>query len=369
MKDIYELLNDVDIDESEFEEMEVSEIEKIRVKRNLKNAIHKKGNWKKKAIAVASCGVVCTAVLGTSFPAYAKNIPIVGDIFSFLDNGRTGLYDNYKDNANEIDITKVSNGVSITVNDAVFDGKTISLTYTIESDRDLGEEINVNSDVIVINDTFSGATGNSQVVKIDENTYIGQINTTLSDFVDNPRDFVNFNLSIDRISTINEEKINEVKGRWKFNVALDSIKVSTQVINETVNKEGVSANIRSLDVTPMSINITYSQIVSKNVSDKWDEVYVDVKDDLGNVYLPDGNGGHGDTNENITWNKTFGKLKDGASKLTITPKVALSMYTKDNYGGVETDENGKESVITHNTSGEGEKKEFIMDDIIIELTK
>ena len=28
MKDIYELLNDIDIDENEFEEMEVSEIEK-----------------------------------------------------------------------------------------------------------------------------------------------------------------------------------------------------------------------------------------------------------------------------------------------------------------------------------------------------
>ena len=36
MKDIYELLNDIDIDENEFEEMKVSEIEKARIKKRLK---------------------------------------------------------------------------------------------------------------------------------------------------------------------------------------------------------------------------------------------------------------------------------------------------------------------------------------------
>ena len=34
MKDIYELLNDINIDENEFEEMEVSELEKAKVKNN-----------------------------------------------------------------------------------------------------------------------------------------------------------------------------------------------------------------------------------------------------------------------------------------------------------------------------------------------
>ena len=34
MKDIYELLNDIDIDENEIEEMKVSEIEKVRIKKD-----------------------------------------------------------------------------------------------------------------------------------------------------------------------------------------------------------------------------------------------------------------------------------------------------------------------------------------------
>ena len=39
MKDIYELLNEIDIDENEFEEMEVTELEKAKVKKDVKKII------------------------------------------------------------------------------------------------------------------------------------------------------------------------------------------------------------------------------------------------------------------------------------------------------------------------------------------
>ncbi|MDO7487713.1 hypothetical protein Q5O89_21650 [Peribacillus frigoritolerans] len=42
MKDIYELLNDIDIDETEFKEMEVTELEKAKVKRTLKKSLSTK---------------------------------------------------------------------------------------------------------------------------------------------------------------------------------------------------------------------------------------------------------------------------------------------------------------------------------------
>ena len=35
-------------------------------------------------------------------------------------------------------MTRESNGVKVTINDAVFDGRTITITYSIESDKDLG---------------------------------------------------------------------------------------------------------------------------------------------------------------------------------------------------------------------------------------
>ncbi len=47
MKDIYELLNDIDIDEKELEEIEASEIEKEKVKRNVKQSMRTKKKMKK----------------------------------------------------------------------------------------------------------------------------------------------------------------------------------------------------------------------------------------------------------------------------------------------------------------------------------
>ncbi len=156
MKDIYELLNDINIDENEFEEMEVSELEKAKVKNTLKKSINKKRkmkSWKKNVVVASILVGLSATTFGLTFPAYAKNIPVIEDIFRFFDNGRTessidsndvkdeekGLYYNYKQFSNEINLTKESNGIKITVNDAVFDGKTVTLTYSIESEQDLGE--------------------------------------------------------------------------------------------------------------------------------------------------------------------------------------------------------------------------------------
>ena len=88
MKDIYELLNDIDMDENEFEEMEVSEIEKARIKKSLKKSIHRKNNRYKKAIRIASCGVLCLGILSTTFSSYANEAYLVQVISKTIDTIR-----------------------------------------------------------------------------------------------------------------------------------------------------------------------------------------------------------------------------------------------------------------------------------------
>ena len=45
----------------------------------------------------------------------------------------------------------------------------------------------------------------------------------------------------------------------------------------------------------MSFIVYYDQIVSENISNKWDgvDVELEIKDDLGDVYSGEGNGGKG----------------------------------------------------------------------------
>ena len=103
-----------------------------------------------KGVAAASILVgLSVATLGIGFPTYAWIANCRGHI-PILDNGRTGLYENSKTDAGKImephynykqyttvlNMTKESKGIKITINDAIFDGKTVSINYSIESNRD-----------------------------------------------------------------------------------------------------------------------------------------------------------------------------------------------------------------------------------------
>lgn len=373
MKDIYKLLNGVEIDENEFEEMDVSDIEIARVKNRLKSSIKIKKNWKKRAIAVAALVVISTTTFGVVFPAYASNIPIVGDIFRALDNGRTGLYDNYKENANELNVTKKSKGINITINDAIFDGRTITLTYTIESNKDLGEEFYLDNNFVIQEAKRSGSTSGAKFVRVHGNTYVGQENITIFDFVDNPKESINLEMKISGITMFGERnKDVNINGNWDFNISLDAIGGNKEIVNQSVEKYGITATVDEVDITPMSIFITYSQKVSEEALNKWDNIdlEIEVKDDLGNVYIGRGNGGTGDINNNTTWSSTFGKLKEGATKLIVTPKVVVRRFSEPRNIEVEVSDGGKESVSTNTPTWDCvERKELILDDIVIELKK
>ena len=381
MKDIYELLNDINIDENEFEEMEVSELEKAKVKNTLKKSINKKRKMKswKKNVAVASILVGLSATtFGLTFPAYAKNIPVIEDIFRFFDNGKTespidsndgkdeekGLYYNYKKFSNEINITKESNGVKITVNDAVFDGKTVSITYSIESEQDLGENAFIDSPDI---EGVGAMGGSGKTTKIDKNNYVGIL--TLSNLEETKLDIANIKWDIDSIQ--NTDNQTEIKGDWNFDFSLNAVDSTIQISDSSSEQNGVKVNIEKISVTPMSFIVYYDQIVSENISNKWNgvDVELDIKDDLGNVYSGEGNGGKGTDSYNMSLSKTFEKLDENATKLIVSPHITLRDYNSDNYSSVEVSKDGDEREITlPEKSGKG-KEEFVLEDIVIELKK
>ncbi|WP_047155358.1 DUF4179 domain-containing protein [Aneurinibacillus tyrosinisolvens] len=365
MKDIYELLNDITIDENEFEEMEVNELEKAKVNKALKQSINKKKKMKswKKNVAVASiiAGLSVTT-FGIAFPTYANSLPVIGDIFRFLDNGRAGLYDDYKEYSNEMNITQESKGIKVTINDAIFDGKTVFLTYSLKSEQDLGEKPAILGNLDIKGS--KGMTGSSQILKVNENNYVGLVkaaNVGLND-----KDTVKVKWGLDRILTDRQE---EIKGDWNFALTLKATDSDVKLIGRSAEQDGVKVNIEKLSLTPMSFIVYYDQEVSKEIRNKWDEVEIDlkIKDDLGNSYSGEGNGGTGKDSYNMSWSKTFQKLDKNATKLFVTPHITLRNYSSSNHGGVELTENreNKISVSTPTKSSTG--KDFVLDDIIIEL--
>ncbi|OED04887.1 DUF4179 domain-containing protein [Bacillus cereus] len=368
MKDIYELLNDIDIDEKELEEIEASEIEKEKVKRNVKQSIRTKKKIKswKKGVAAASILVgLSVATLGIGFPTYAGGLPIVGDIFRFLDNGRTGLYENYKEFSTELNMTRESNGVKVTINDAVFDGRTITITYSIESEKDLGEKPFPFGSPQVMG--FNGGGGSSNVIKVGEGKYVGM--TTMSGHGSERLDVANVWWDIEAIELDYEG--NVIKGNWNFALSLKAMDSKEVKVNGVSENELIKVNIDKMEVTPMSFIVFYNQEESKALRRIWDsaDVELEIKDDLGNQYAGEGNGGTGTVAEphKSSWSTTFQKLNKNATKLIVTPHVNLRVHTPENHGGLEY-VNGKEKKIEV-PKKEAKSKDIVLDDIVIDLKK
>ncbi|MDM5187968.1 DUF4179 domain-containing protein [Bacillus sp. DX4.1] len=366
MKDIYELLNEIEIDEKEFEEIEASEFEKEKVKRNLEQAIHKKKktkSWKKRIAAASILVGLSAATLGLGFPTYAGSLPIVGDIFRFLDNDRTGLYENYKGFSTEMNMTRESNGIKVTINDAIFDGRTVSVTYSIESEQDLGDKPVIFGNLDAMES--DGGTGSSRISKVADKKYIGLATATHHNR--NKKDAINIRWNIDSIEIPDKKK--EVKGNWNFALTVKATDSKERTISGSSEKDGVKVNMEKIAVSPMSFILYYNQEVSKNTRNEWDDVDVEleVKDDLGNHYSGKGNGGSGKDSYNINWSTTFQKLNENATKLIVTPHVNLRIHTPENHGGVEMS-GGKEKKIEV-PKKEGENKDIVLDDIVIDLKK
>lgn len=380
MKDIYELLNDLNIDENEFEEMEVNELEKANIKRSLKKAINKKkkrNGWKK-SVAAASILAGLSVTTFVTYPAYAGNIPVIDDIFRFFDNEKTaldnsnkeksqskepGLYYDYKKFSNEINITKESNGVKITINDAVFDGKTLTLTYTIESKQDLG-----NADISMPRITgmkASGGTGKTS--KIDTNKYVGII--TVSNIEDKKLDVAHINWDIDHIRNPDNQTV--IIGDWNFDFSLDATDSKIHLTDSSTEKNGVKVSIGKISFNPMSFIVYYDQEVTEMVKNKWDgvDVELEIKDDLGNIYSGEDNGGmRKDSSYHVSGSKTFEKLDPNATKLIITPHVTLRDYNSDNFASVEITKDGKKEIPLPEKPGKG-KEEIVLEDIMIKIKK
>lgn len=368
MKDIYELINDMDIDENEFEEMEVSELERTKVKRAVRSSIRpRKRRWTRNAAAALLLAGLSTAFLGMTFPAYANSIPVIDNIFRFLDVGRSGLFDHYKEYSSAMNMAEENNGIKITINDAVFDGETVFLTYSLDSNQDLGAHPIVHS--LFDMKGADGVAGSNQISKVGNNKYVGLMTGT-SFSQDKDRETANIKWNIETIWK-QDSKV-EITGEWNFSLKLKATESSTQRIDRSIEHDGVTVHLDKITVTPISFIVYYDQVVNQKVRAKWDavDIGIKVKDDLGNPYSGQGNGGAGDKEGyNMSWSKTFEKLDPKATKLIITPQLSFYNHTSDNHGSVEMTREGSDKERTVQQGKDNKREEVILEDIIVELEK
>ena len=326
MKDIYELLNQVEVDEDEIPQAEVSEFEKERLKKNLLNKVKNK-RVNKGLIAVATVFFIIggTAIIGIINPAFAKDIPLLEDTFKEIRNyyykgAMVEPYDEYKGYCDNINLIQESNGIKITIKDAVFDGKTIFYTYRVESDKFLGRNILTYSYIEIDGEEPILPDRETQLNMVSEGMYINQNSINLG----YDSDEIKFKLKFISVEDIDTGK--EIKGDWNFDISLKAVESEKEDNNESIENNGVKLNIENIEKTPMSVRINYSQEVSDELLDKWNSInpVLSFKDDVGNYYRCEENSNHYvNAQSNTYYCDMIGKIDEKATKLIITPVIEL----------------------------------------------
>ncbi|UOE94515.1 DUF4179 domain-containing protein [Alkalihalobacillus sp. LMS39] len=376
MKDIYELLNEININESEFEEMYVSENEKRKMKKTLKRNIQKKrpSRLKRAFVTAAIIGGLSLVTLSLTFPTYASNIPLIHDIFTLFSKNYDGLYENYKEHASELNMTKESNGIKMTIKDAIYDGKTVTATFLLESETDLGEHVELSEWMEIKKLTETNLSIYMENSKIGEHQYAGLIEMTILDQEEIRKPTVTWNIR----SIRNSETMEEIKGRWDFTFSVEETNHTVLNVYENSRKGGVQVQVERIKHTPMSTVIYYHHESEKELMSTWEmlDIELEVKDDLGHVYTVQPNGGIGTDYHNMNWTITFGKIDPAASKLIITPRGRLSNFNFEQPEQVESryEQDGVEyseveATVTETEASNYEYEEMLFDEIVIELEK
>ncbi|ERK29994.1 DUF4179 domain-containing protein [Clostridium intestinale] len=319
-KSIYKDLNNIIIDENEFDNINMTDMQKFKLKRSLMKKIRTKKVSISKIIAASVVGLIVFIAVGYANPAFAAQIPILNSIVEMF--GKTGDYISY---SNVVNKTIAYDGKFFTVDSILSYDNRILIGYTAESNKKINS-----SDVLFfpkfkingkeINVGYSGGVKN-----LTDNKIIGTTEIILNDTL--PNNF-KFDMMFD--------KFDGTSGDWNFKFDITKAELDKDAKIYETNKS-VAFNDHKFDIdkvtlTPLNTLISISSSSSNEIPPAFFDFWI-VLDDNG--YELTQVGGSGNQSSHVT--AAYSSADKNINSLTLIP------FRKD--GGVEpsktVDVNGK----------------------------
>lgn len=291
------------------------------------NASFRKRRSKKRTGYILAA-TLAISILGGSVmlnPAMANMIsqlPVIGNVFDYFGSTSKPAYKEFGQLATDVGRTAEDKGTLINIDQGVFDGTTITLAVTIQTNKNYGSTL-IFDGWPTVDGVPSGNAGAS-FEKVKGLGYAGIMTIT-------PR----FSETPDQVDVTWEPKMllgdnKEVKGDWKLNFSLPRIEAEVQTLNKKVEKDGVAILFKEVRKTPLTFNIYYQQLVDPAILDDWTAVEAELKatDNLGNEYKVPYNGGFTEggarTREDFQWSATIHNIDPQATKLIFHPFATVS---------------------------------------------
>ncbi|QHI72824.1 DUF4179 domain-containing protein [Aminipila terrae] len=286
MKEIYSLLNDVETDIDSYCPQDLTDIEKTKLKEQIKKRIGKpeKNGKRKRYAAVAACVAVCVIALGTlnfSDLVYASAKSIAWQISNFL-----GIEKNLQDYTTVVGTSKTDKGYTIKLNEIILDENQLVVSSSVQSKQKLSEGgVIASADVYVNGKRVSVAAGGSSRA-LDDYTEESLLDYELEDIDTSSR------LDIELVYTDILQGSKVTNGKWAFHFEADGSKLAEATVHKDLNNSFTLPDGSKLVLTEYTSNDLGQKIYFK--VENWEyeknpmyDLELEGKDDQGNKIIFD----------------------------------------------------------------------------------
>jgi hypothetical protein len=274
--------------------------------------------------SMAAALLICVLMaLGFASPGFATTMPLLNNVFEFL-HSKNLVGDEYSKYSSAINQTQTDKGITVTINQVLYDGINISVGYVVNSKQKIENPYLINKVVKINGVEKSFASGGSSFPKDDHTVAVIQ-DLELGEKI-LPKDF---NMQL---------KINEIDGMpgvwsFKFRVSQDSTKAQIQEVavgkDLSLIRDGLSLD--EMILTPITTAFRFSGKIDDS------RVEYMLFDDRGNQIQANGisiSGKNGKTFEQYQ----FAPLEQPSKYLKLIPyqvksvKAGEEVYIKQNLG-------------------------------------
>lgn len=340
MKNLYKQFDKLRVD-TELQPMDVSELEKARIKKRVVQGRKKKNPMLRNLSVAAALFIASSITFSIAFPTLAAKLPIVGSLYEQFEDDSDYVFENYDSFSTEIGLTKESNGIRVTVTEAVYDKESVTIAYTIEGEQNFGTkpilEGNFHAKEFGNSYEHSGFYPKHITKKISDTEYAGLF---IYQLIDGPKpDEIHATWTGSSILDVLNTN-NQFSGDWTFNLTLQALEEETTKsfahTGTATSEDGVQIALTKMTKTPISTTLYLTEHVDVPVTTSESEEFrvvvfdYEVKDNLGNQYnaIHFMDVGHSSNFKNAITSKprlTMTHFHEDASSITITPYV--NIYT------------------------------------------
>ncbi|WP_342508046.1 DUF4179 domain-containing protein [Sporosarcina sp. FSL K6-2383] len=322
MKKLYQFFNHIHVNEVDEVGQPVGELEIKKAQKKLLASLPRKNKRLSglRVIAVAACLVVglSVGIVGTAFPTVASQVPLLGNLFTLFGDEERNVFEGYHENAQALNLSAESNGVVITLNEAVYDGDLLTVSFKVKTTEKLSDW--VTAEPFFINGQQVGFSTTLVLEKIGEDEYGGILSSLL--FEQGNEDSIKVDWAVKEL--VDHKSDTSVQGDWQFRFSLDRVHAQKMKLNDKLKNEVVEVKARHLEKTAVSLKFTYEvHVIDADVTQavvRFDEVM----DNRGNSYRSIAHTAE-TLEEGVKFNQTdiYSKLDEEATELYLTPQVLV----------------------------------------------